>query len=368
MRVAATFLVAALIAVIPAQAEIVNVEVTGSVEWNFARAYPLTEVNPGDSVTMTFQVDSDVFLDSTHFNVRGYEIDQSSWSMSFGTVTIGLADPYPAWQAPPYFVLRDNDPVADGFFVTAGHVDWPFPGLATEVYGFCGRFETHYDVSYVGDTLSSLDILDAAGTYTYDGLTRFYFNEVDCGFEVIGMILEQTKISRIPVEVPVDIKPGGCPNPVNLKARGSVPVAVLGTADLDVTTIDPASIRLNGVAPTHSSYEDVGTPFMPYMGKVDCDMDCNEMGGDGWMDLTLQFDAQELGATLHNSGEGACMTVILTGNFADEHGGRPIIGEDVVNVLDGRTRQPGTDEVSRDRMRRTTRRTSESTVNFQRRD
>ncbi|MBN1391621.1 MAG: NHL repeat-containing protein, partial [Sedimentisphaerales bacterium] len=65
-----------------------------------------------------------------------------------------------------------------------------------------------------------------------------------------------TPISR----VMVDIKPGVCPNPVNVKSKGVLPAAILGTADFDVTKIDPASIRLAGVAPLRSAYKDVAAP------------------------------------------------------------------------------------------------------------
>lgn len=69
------------------------------------------------------------------------------------------------------------------------------------------------------------------------------------------------------LKVDVDIKPGSCPNPLNLKSKGVLPVAVLGTEEFDVTTIDPLSILLSreeveeGVAPIRSDYEDVATPF-----------------------------------------------------------------------------------------------------------
>jgi hypothetical protein len=60
--------------------------------------------------------------------------------------------------------------------------------------------------------------------------------------------------------VPFDIKPESCPNPLNTKSQGVLPVAILGTADFDVNTIDAASIRLAGVAPVRSTVEDVATP------------------------------------------------------------------------------------------------------------
>jgi hypothetical protein len=68
-------------------------------------------------------------------------------------------------------------------------------------------------------------------------------------------------------EVFVDIKPGSCPNPFNVKSKGVLPVAILGAEDFDVTMIDPSEILLSrdgieeGVPPLRWSYEDVATPF-----------------------------------------------------------------------------------------------------------
>ena len=330
MKSAMTVFVAAMILAIPAQAAMVQVEVTGTVEWNFLRAFPLDQANAGDPVTMTFQIDSDVFTNSATFPTRGYDIVPDSYSFTAGVATVGLLDPYPAGQT-PYFVLRNNDPVADGFFVSSNNVDWPWPGLPTDTFGFCGWIESHHDVSYGEFVLDSLDILDALGTYDYDGLTRFYFNLVDCGFEAMGLLFEQMTISLVPVEVPFDVKPGSCPNPFNATSQGDLPVAILGTGDLDVATIDPASIRLNGVAPLRSGYEDVGTPFEPFTGKENCALDCNEWEMDGWMDLTLKFSRQELVDALGGPpDDNECVVLTLTGNFYEEWGGGPIVGEDVV--------------------------------------
>lgn len=83
-------------------------------------------------------------------------------------------------------------------------------------------------------------------------------------------------------EAVLDIKPGSCENPLNVRSRGVLPAAILGTAELDVASIDRASIRLAGVAPLRSSLEDVGTPG-------DCDA-----GPDGIPDLVLKFDTEAL--------------------------------------------------------------------------
>jgi hypothetical protein len=44
-----------------------------------------------------------------------------------------------------------------------------------------------------------------------------------------------------PVPLNIDVKPGGEPNCFNINGNGIVPVAILGSADLDVTDIDTRS-------------------------------------------------------------------------------------------------------------------------------
>jgi hypothetical protein len=142
-----------------------------------------------------------------------------------------------------------------------------------------------------------------------------------------------------PPAVPVDIRPQSCPNPLSTKERGVLPVAIVGTEDFDAGQIDPASIRLEGVAPLRWAWEDVAEPFEPYVGKEDCFLDCwGWMGdeaypGDGYMDLTLKFKAQEVIAALGDVEDGDCLVLHLTGNLMDEYGGGPFVGEDVVWIL-----------------------------------
>ena len=132
------------------------------------------------------------------------------------------------------------------------------------------------------------------------------------------------------IDIPVDIKPGSCPNPVNVKSKGVIPVAVLGTADFDVTQIDPASIRLNGiVAPLRWSFEDVATPFVPLVGDEEAQA-CHELGPDGYMDLGLKFDTQAFVASLGSVNDGDTIPAVLKGFLQD---GTEIQGEDVILIL-----------------------------------
>ena len=192
-------------------------------------------------------------------------------------------------------------------------------------------------------TVPMTDIPDSWGRFSIDieidaslagQLLQFGFVNWASRYEGSGIFYDNLGFDLAPVAVSLDIKPGSCRNPLNVHAKGNLPVAILGAGDLDVTTIDPASIRLAGVAPLRSDYEDVGTPFYPYIGKEDCELDCHEMEGDGWMDLTFKFDTQEIAAALGDVPDGECVVVGMTGNFWPAYGEGRIEGEDVVVILD----------------------------------
>jgi len=129
--------------------------------------------------------------------------------------------------------------------------------------------------------------------------------------------------------VPIDIKPQYCPNPLNVKSRGVLPVAILGTNNFDVTKVDIESVRLEGVAPLRSAFEDVATPFEPFTGKEETS-DCKAVGLDGFQDLTLKFDSQAVVDALGKVEHGDVRIVTLDGKLSD---GTPIVGEDVVIIL-----------------------------------
>ena len=148
---------------------------------------------------------------------------------------------------------------------------------------------------------------------------------------MIPLVLElerRVRLQPCPI-VAVDIKPLSCPNPLNVKKKGVLPVAILGTDELDVTTIDPASVRLEGVAPLRWSIEDVATPFTPFTGKVNA-TDCTTAGPDGMVDLTLKFSASSIVSTLGSVNDKEVKVLLyLTGKLYD---GSSIVGEDVVVI------------------------------------
>jgi hypothetical protein len=134
------------------------------------------------------------------------------------------------------------------------------------------------------------------------------------------------------IEVDLDLKPGSCPNPHSVKARGVVPLAILGTEELDVHTIDPETLRLAGVAPLRWAIRDVASPPEIAIGKQDCFTDCTTAGEDGFDDLTVKVDSRELTQALGDVEDGECVVLTITGNLKEEFAGTALYGEDVVVV------------------------------------
>lgn len=153
-----------------AQADLISVTAEGTVVFNGVSTAPLNAVGSGDSAKMSFQVDSNVFVDGIPGDTRGYEIIQSSFDLSFNAppVSVGLLNPFPGGQT-PYFTLVDGFPVSDGFFVSTSPIS---PGGVPLSQS---PLQVNLDLGYVGSTLSSLDIMDALGSYDFTGLTRFSF-------------------------------------------------------------------------------------------------------------------------------------------------------------------------------------------------
>ena len=140
-------------------------------------------------------------------------------------------------------------------------------------------------VAPTGATRLFLGIPDGFGFVEHPGA----YEDNDGSYQIV-LGVNETPVLEIPVSI--DIKPGSCPNPVNVNSGGVVSVAILGKEDFDVTTIDPTSVMLAGVYPLLWSYEDVATPYEPFLGE-DC-YDCHELEGDGYTDNVFKFKKAEL--------------------------------------------------------------------------
>lgn len=153
--------------------------------------------------------------------------------------------------------------------------------------------------------------------------SRYYGYTIVAGID--NWSLTVTSVRR---PVGIDIKPQSCPNPLNPRSRGVLPVAILGREEFDVATIDPTSIRLEGAAPLRWSIEDVATPVA---GEGE-ECECTTEGEDGYLDLTLKFAAQEIAAALGDLSDDEVISLALTGALSRDHGSTPIHGRDCVVI------------------------------------
>jgi hypothetical protein len=132
-------------------------------------------------------------------------------------------------------------------------------------------------------------------------------------------------------DVQLDIKPGSCPNPLNVRGnfeagKSMLPAAILGTEDFDVRDIDPASVTLEGVLADRWDYEDVATPVEEPVGGCKC----TQAGPDGYEDLTLKFLRAQLVYQLGDLVDRQVVTLFVNGLLYD---GTEFEGADCVVIL-----------------------------------
>ena len=141
------------------------------------------------------------------------------------------------------------------------------------------------------------------------------------------------------IALPLDIKPGSCPNPFNRGSSGVLPVALVGTVEFDPTEVDLSTLQLSradgvggSVAPNegppgpHSVFEDVATPF----DGEGCE--CHDLGGDGIDDLSMKFKTRDLvdALELDELPGGAVVELVLSGSLLD---GTPFVAGDCIVIV-----------------------------------
>lgn len=98
------------------------------------------------------------------------------------------------------------------------------------------------------------------------------------------------------MHVAIDIRPGSYPNPIKLTSSGSLPVALLGSAEFDVMSANPDSVTFgrvhhheDGASPLRYAYEDVNL--------------------DGLLDIVFKFKISEI--KLESTDTEACLHGML---------------------------------------------------------
>ena len=131
---------------------------------------------------------------------------------------------------------------------------------------------------------------------------------------LVGAACDIGAVEVQPLTVSIDIRPGSTENPVSLKLGGMLPVAVLGSASFDASTIVVSTVQLAGagVAPRPK------TQGGGYMASLE------DVNADGYLDLVAHFSVKSLGLTLGTT--SLTLTATLTT-------GAVVAGSDLVRVM-----------------------------------
>ena len=150
----------------------------------------------------------------------------------------------------------------------------------------------------------------------------------------VWALLTLEKITPPPpvIKVDIDIKPQSCPNPLNVIGQGVLPVAVLGSEDVNVYDINVPTLLLEGVAPIRSNYEDVAAPVID---GEECE--CTTEGPDGYLDLTLKFETEDIVEALGEVVNGEVLVLTITGELLD---GTSVEGADCIRIKKPKAKKP----------------------------
>ena len=201
-------LAAVLAATTVASAAVVRVEIHGSVEFNVFVNGPLVSPNvqAGDPVVISFNLDSNNFIDSPLpiCHTRGYRFVDGSFRLRVGGVDVSMVAGLPEAQV-PYFILRDNDSVADGvLFANAGAVcaqgevaiPIDLPGASGAPFGL-NFLRTFDDGNSPNTVFNSLDILENEGYWAFEWMSSYNFG-IDGGAGTpLGITYEWFTITRL---------------------------------------------------------------------------------------------------------------------------------------------------------------------------
>jgi hypothetical protein len=165
---------------------------------------------------------------------------------------------------------------------------------------------------------------DRANAVATDGSSLFVVGESRSYATAEGNAVGQNDLALwylpVAIAVEIDIKPGSSPNCFNNNGQGVIPVAILGSADFDVATVDAGTVQLEGLSvgargksnKLLAHIEDVSGPVgLP----------------DGFDDLVVQIEDADGGFSEGQS------SATLTGNLLPDFGGVPIQGTDEICIV-----------------------------------
>lgn len=319
---------------------------------------------------ITIDMNATMVFGTTYLRLRGYRyVESDPWVMeqsytvkNTGSATLNNTSFYIYYFPSPYgsypvnpstwvshvdYVAGIRDPMGFTFDISLygeGSVNWAYTGLSASVA------PTAHDVGHGGgypdppyyypspwrpsanptDVLRSVENDNMRNWASYDapngtdpnavaGALKWYIGSLAPGASWTITVLQSVappdapKIAWIPVYV--DIKPGSWPNPINVGSQGVFAVAICGTKDFDVKTINPSTVKIyieggkEGVSPLRWNYEDVATPYKGPPGGG------HALGGDGYLDLVFQFDTQAVVSLDLATHVGETIPLIIQGNL-----------------------------------------------------
>lgn len=186
-----------------AQADLYEISINGTVDFGTLNFGAFQGMQSGNPASMSFMVDSNTYVDGDPSPIgdpviarRGYEIIASSFELTVNDDTVGMPASAPNT---PYFVIRNDDPAVDGFYLSSVPGLGLDNGVTIDYPAALGpNFNALFSATYGGDRLDSLDIAGATGTYDFTGLTVFNWGMDDSGIQPVGFIFDSFTITLVP--------------------------------------------------------------------------------------------------------------------------------------------------------------------------
>jgi len=261
----------------------------------------------------------------------------------------------------PTQVWWNSDAISDAGSTTAPNGVGPMDGIFTDpVYAFAlvflssGENETVYLYDESDALIGAVVAPNPTGFFGVLSDTPIKSFFIDNGefwkvpeeeYWPDRFFIDDFRANELLIQVNIDIKPGSCPNPLNPKSKGIVPVAIVGTGEFDPTTeVVPESTTLEGVPvlkweildstqPDDYDPTDCSDCFNAEE-NLNCDLDGDGINdaycGDGIPDMILYFDTQELVEVIGHAVKGDCLELILRGELI---GGEEFGGSDSMVIL-----------------------------------
>lgn len=246
---------------------------TDFLKAGFNDAFDPVNVDPAPSSSSNLQTILNNYLGGTR------DFDDLSSNKVFGHTFTGLPSGIVAATLNVHLQARPDIPTNDAI-----HIEIVSMQLSSFIWGSHlsalpeagGTWNVGQDAWFTLD-LSALPNADGSFTNALPSINSDQALDVYIQDDTAVDVLILT-ITHCPTAVDIDIKPASDPNSINLKNKGTIPVAILGSS-IDVTTIDQSSVRFGPASAE------------PVANKKSLE----DVDGDGKLDLVLHFKAQETG-------------------------------------------------------------------------